>query len=125
MYVQMRDCLSGSGAVIDANVKRSRLMLITYLRFGLVEQHQHCRAFVGTGLEKGSNVPFRNDEAVARRDWETIVYPDGELVLGNDTVRRECAKWAGHAFGLVRFVQLCYGFALNGVLSVDVQSPGF
>jgi len=125
MYVQMRNCLAGSGAVIDANVERSRLMLMTYLCFGLVEQRQHRRTFVGTGLEKGSNVPFRNYEAMARRDWEAIVYPDGELVLVNDTVRRECAKLASHAFGLVRFPRLCYGFPLNRVLNIDVHSPGF
>jgi len=95
MNVQVRHALAASLAVVDADVVAVRLVVLVDDVPG-VRQRLEQRGLLGlVGVEQGSEVAARDDDAVAERDGKAIAVDDGEFIFGEDAVGVEMAKGAG------------------------------
>ena len=95
MNVQVRHALAAGLAVVDADVVAVRLVVLVDDVPG-VRQRLEQRGLLGlVGVEQGSEVAARDDDAVAERDGKAIAVDDGEFIFGEDAVGVEMAKGTG------------------------------
>jgi hypothetical protein len=87
MDVEMRYRLAGDGTVVDADVVARWMELAVQFDPGCSqERHQVSPLCVGDVEERG-DMPSRDDQRVAERDWEAVTNGDCKFgVLGN-TIR--------------------------------------
>jgi hypothetical protein len=79
MDVEVRYRLAGGCTVVDADVVACRMEMVIHLGAGCgQERHQVGPLCVG-GLEERGDMPFRDDQSVAGRDWEAVT--NGKRVL--------------------------------------------
>lgn len=96
MDVQMRNGLPSSHAIVDTNIETGRLKLCNCGRPGSVKQRHQCRPLNSGCFKKRGQMPSWDHKTMAAGDGESVAYPNGILVLTEDTARRQVTKDAVH-----------------------------
>ncbi len=84
--MQVKDGLTCGLAIVDADVVSGRLMLDVETSLCSIQQRQHFRTPVGARLEERANVPPRNDQGMARRNWKRVADGQGKGGLIDDAL---------------------------------------
>jgi hypothetical protein len=98
--VEVKDCLTGRRAAVDADVVAIGSMVLLYDGFDAVHCRHQGSPLLSRCVEPGGHVAMGNQKSVARRHWESVPQPVDQVVAEDDAVGWRVAEEAGCRKGI-------------------------